>query len=64
GNMLEIKSRNGTPIMVMSSSARNSLTPAQESTLSTFNKIVSPDLHTIETVGGGSARCMLAEIFY
>ncbi|MDD2314527.1 MAG: arginine deiminase-related protein [Proteiniphilum sp.] len=64
GNMLEVKSRNGTPLMVMSASARNSLTPAQETTISTFNRIVAPDLQTIETVGGGSARCMLAEIFY
>lgn len=64
GNMLEVKSRNGTPIMVMSASARKALTFEQENTISTFNKIVAPDLQTIETVGGGSARCMLAEIFY
>jgi len=64
GNMLEIKSRNGTPLMVMSASARSVLTPAQESTITTFNRILAPDLQTIETVGGGSARCMLAEIFY
>lgn len=64
GNMLEVKSRNGTPLMVMSASARNSLTPKQETIISTFNRIITPDLQTIETVGGGSARCMLAEIFY
>lgn len=64
GNMLEVKSRNGTPIMVMSASARKSLTWEQENTISTFNRIVAPNLQTIETVGGGSARCMLAEIFY
>lgn len=64
GNMLEVKSRNGTPLMIMSSSARNALTLTQETTISTFNRIIAPDLQTIETVGGGSARCMLAEIFY
>ncbi|MBK5196018.1 MAG: amidinotransferase, partial [Proteiniphilum sp.] len=64
GNMLELKSRNGHPLMVMSASARKALTPAQENTISTFSQIVSADLQTIETDGGGSARCMLAEIFY
>lgn len=64
GNMLEVKSRNGHPIMVMSASARNALTAAQETVISTYNTILSAPLSTIETNGGGSARCMLAEIFY
>lgn len=64
GNMLEVKSRNGHPIMVMSASARNALTTAQETIISTYNTILSAPLSTIETNGGGSARCMLAEIFY
>ncbi|RNC66073.1 citrulline utilization hydrolase CtlX [Proteiniphilum sp. X52] len=64
GNMLEVKSRNGQPIMVMSASARNALTAAQETIISTHNTILSAPLSTIETNGGGSARCMLAEIFY
>ena len=64
GNMLEVKSRSRNPIMVMSSSARESLTDEQERMISTYNKIVSVDLSTIETNGGGSARCMIAEIFY
>lgn len=63
GNMIELKSRNGNPLMIMSSSARNALTPEQEKTISTYTKIVSPDITTIETNGGGSARCMIAEIF-
>lgn len=63
GNMLEIKSRNGHPLMVMSVSARNALTTNQEKTISTFTRILSTDLGTIETNGGGSARCMLAELF-
>lgn len=64
GNMLEVKSRNSHPIMVMSASARNALTTAQETVISTYNTILSAPLSIIETNGGGSARCMLAEIFY
>ncbi len=64
GNMLEVKSRNSQPFMVMSASARDSLTISQERAISTYNKILSVDLETIETYGGGSARCMLAEIFH
>lgn len=64
GNMLEVKSRNGNPIMIMSATARKVLTPQQEQTIATYNKIISPELTTIEINGGGSARCMVAEIFY
>ncbi len=64
GNMLEVKSRNGHPIMVMSTSARNALTTVQETVISTYNTILAAPLSTIEANGGGSARCMLAEIFY
>jgi len=63
GNMLEIKSRSGQPLMVMSASARRALTPEQEGVINTFSRILSAELWTIETHGGGSARCMLAEIF-
>ncbi|MGI6342594.1 MAG: citrulline utilization hydrolase CtlX [Bacteroidales bacterium] len=63
GNMLEIKDRSGNPIMVMSASAHRSLTPEQEKIITDCNKIISPELNTIETNGGGSARCMIAEIF-
>ena len=63
GNMIELKNRSGHPIMVMSQAARDVLTPEQERIISTYNKIVSSDLQTIEANGGGSARCMIAEIF-
>ncbi len=63
GNMLEVRSRNGSPLMVMSSSAYNFLTFGQENIISTYNKIISTDLTIIETNGGGSARCMIAELF-
>lgn len=64
GNMIELKNRSGHPLMVMSASARESLTVGQERTISTYSKIVSADLKTIESNGGGSARCMIVEIFY
>lgn len=64
GNMLEVKSRNGNPLMIMSTSAYNALTTNQENIISTYNKIITADLYTIEKIGGGSARCMIAEIFY
>lgn len=64
GNMIELKSRSGKPIMVMSESARKALTPDQKRIISTYNKIVSSDLNVIEKNGGGSARCMIAELFY
>lgn len=63
GNMLEVKSRNGRPVMVMSASARSALTEEQENIISTYSTILSVSLTTIETNGGGSARCMMAEIF-
>ncbi len=63
GNMLELTGADGEQLLVMSATARASLTPAQVSELETATRIVSPDIHTIETAGGGSARCMMAELF-
>ena len=64
GNMIELKNRSGEPIMVMSQAARDALTPEQIRLIATYNKVVSSDLSTIEANGGGSARCMIAEVFY
>ena len=61
GNMLELQGSNG-PIIAMSSSAHNALDVAQIDALKQFGAIVHADLTTIETCGGGSARCMIAEI--
>ena len=47
----------------MSARARKSLTRVQSEQLEKYCKIVSPDLTTIENNGGGSARCMIAELF-
>ena len=63
GNMLEVSNRSGEQLLVMSATARAVLTPSQSSRLEKFVRIISPDIHAIETAGGGSARCMLAEIF-
>ena len=62
GNLLQVESREGEKLLVMSSRAYESLTAAQVAQLETFNRILHSPLTTIETNGGGSARCMLAEI--
>jgi hypothetical protein len=62
GNMLQVHNRQGERLLVMSSQAFDSLTPEQIDKLAAFNRILHSPLHTIETNGGGSARCMLAEI--
>eukprot|EP01138_Halocafeteria_seosinensis_P011677 gb/GECG01011933.1/.p1 GENE.gb/GECG01011933.1/~~gb/GECG01011933.1/.p1 ORF type:complete len:249 (+),score=43.25 gb/GECG01011933.1/:1-747(+) len=63
GNMLEVKNRNGAKITVMSKMAYDSLTMEQEGTIKKYTKIATVTLPTIEKLGGGSARCMLSEIF-
>lgn len=63
GNMLEVSNIHGEQLLVMSDTARQSLTLSQFDTLSRHTRIVAPPIHAIETVGGGSARCMIAEIF-
>ena len=63
GNMLEVRNSAGDKILVMSATARAALTASQISFLESKLKIVAPELTAIENAGGGSARCMLAEIF-
>jgi hypothetical protein len=48
--------------VVMSQTAYSSLTEEQRVVLSQFGKLVYADINTIETNGGGSARCMMAEV--
>lgn len=62
GNMLEVRSAEGDCLIVMSRSAHAALSTAQVEQLERHGRIVSAPLETIETCGGGSARCMLAEI--
>ncbi len=63
GNMLQVRNTANETILVMSAQAYHSLTPAQVKTLEAHTKLLYADLHTIETYGGGSARCMMAEVF-
>ena len=63
GNLLQLRNRSGEPLIVMSARAEKGFTPEQRRRLTAYGKVVSVDLETIETIGGGSARCMLAEVF-
>jgi len=63
GNMLQILDRNNNPLLIMSESAYNVLTSFQKDIINKYVKIVFSSLNTIETYGGGSARCMMAEVF-
>ena len=63
GNMLELINENGESVLVMSKSAEDSLDENQKNTITNHSRIVSCDISTIEVCGGGSARCMIAEIF-
>lgn len=62
GNMLLVKNRKDKNFLVMSDRAYASLTREQADTMDYFAEILHTDLGYIETVGGGSARCMIAEI--
>lgn len=63
GNMLEVADAEGRSITVLSESAYSSLTAAQKAIIEKHSTILKSDLQTIETLGGGSARCMMAEVF-
>ncbi len=63
GNMLQVQNQEGTPFLVMSETAYKSLTTKQIEKIESYCEIIYADLNTIEVNGGGSARCMLAEVF-
>jgi len=63
GNMLQVRTIQGLPKLVMSDSAYQSLTVDQIGKLEKYNSIIHVNIDTIEACGGGSARCMMAEIF-
>lgn len=63
GNMLQVRGFEDQRYLVMSKAAHDSLTSAQISQIELFCPILSSSLETIETCGGGSARCMMAEVF-
>ena len=62
GNMLQVENNKGEKLLVMSTQAFQSLSNEQEKKLSGYNRIIHASLNTIEANGGGSARCMMAEI--
>jgi len=62
GNMLEVKNTSGETLIVMSQNAFNALESEQKGALGKFGKLIYVNINTIETNGGGSARCMMAEI--
>ena len=64
GNILEVHAITGEPHVVMSTQAYNSFTTQQIRELEKYGTIIHSPLSTIEAGGGGSARCMIAEVFY
>lgn len=63
GNVLQLQSATGENHIMMSQSAFNAFTPSQKRLLEQCGQLNAFDIHHIETVGGGSVRCMLAELF-
>lgn len=63
GNMLQLINNKGEPVLVMSQQAKNNFSPLMLSIIQRFTKIVVVSIPTIETVGGGGARCMMGELF-
>ena len=63
GNMLEVRTNRNKSCLLMSASAQQSLSEKQIKQIEKHAEILSSNIATIEAVGGGSVRCMLAEIF-
>jgi len=61
-NLLELRNSNGEPVIALSETARKSLRLHQLQSLESFGELVVADIPTIEAVGGGSVRCMIAEL--
>src|SRR5690554_4778327 len=63
GNMLEVKGTANKSYLVMSKAAYECLTPQQIASIEKYSEILYSSLDVIEACGGGSARCMMAEVF-
>ena len=63
GNVLQLYNQSGDKIMVMSTASYNSLEESQRIAIESSSSIVHSPVETIETLGGGGVRCMIAEIF-
>ena len=64
GNMLQVFDMHEKPHLIMSEQAHRSLDPAQVKNLEKYNPILPVSIPTIEALGGGSTRCMMAEIYF
>jgi len=64
GNMLQVENHEGKTFLVMSLTAYNSLNDEQIECLRAYNEFIVVSIPTIERVGGGSARCMMAEVWF
>lgn len=62
GNILQVRSTEGSPVIVMSETAHNTFTEDQLAKLAQYGEVVSVSIPTIEKFGGGSARCMILEV--
>lgn len=63
GNIMHVQSIDGKKKIIMSQAARDAFTDDQKEILKNFGDLVAVSIPTIESVGGGSARCMVAEVF-
>jgi hypothetical protein len=63
GNLLALNARTGEPLIAMSEAALRALSQESRSRLERHGRFVTSPIPTIERLGGGSVRCMLAEIF-
>lgn len=63
GNMIEVLTRAGEPIVLISEAAFHSLLPGQLNAITRFAELIPLSIQTIEKYGGGSVRCMVAGIF-
>jgi hypothetical protein len=63
GNMLAVSTNQNKTLLLMSEQASRSLAVEQKSTLAKYCELLPLPIPTIETIGGGSVRCMIAEIF-
>ena len=63
GNMLEVKNKSGEPVIVLSQTAYDNLSSHNKDRLELYGKVLPIPIPTIEKYGGGSVRCMMAEVF-
>lgn len=63
GNVIELRSTVGEPIITMSKTSYDAFTTEQKIKLEGFGKVIRHEIPVIETIGGGSIRCTIAEVY-